>query len=146
MNSVLPNKPNRFGTSILIVEDDNDDRDFITEALLNVDHNLSIQTITNGNKALSYLETIPDNQLPQLLILDYNLPERDGAEVLQLLLQNSRYQNISKIIWSTSNAPQYKKRSLELGAVSYMVKPSTIAGIEEMARKMLEQCHHNCIQ
>lgn len=126
--------------TILLVEDDQDDQEFITEALLNLDNRIIIHTVPNGNKALSYLETLTNEQLPQLLILDYNLPERDGAEVLQLLMQNSRYCSISKIVWSTSNAPQYKSRSLEMGAALYMIKPSTIAGIEQMAREMLELC------
>jgi two-component system, chemotaxis family, chemotaxis protein CheY len=131
----------RSTTSILLVEDDHDDQDFITEALLSLDNRLSIHIEPNGNKALTYLETCTDDALPQLLILDYNLPEIDGAEMLRLLMQNKRYHAIPKIVWSTSNAPQYKRRSLESGAVLYMIKPSTIAGIESMAREMLDQCH-----
>jgi len=72
--------------------------------------------------------------------LDYNLPEMDGAEVLELLKQNHRFQSITKIMWSTSNSPFYKSRSLQRGATFYLVKPSTIAGIEAMARQMLGLC------
>ena len=129
-----------YQSTILLIEDDCDDQDFITEALLGIDNKLAIHIEPNGNKALNYLAALDDKALPQLLILDYNLPEQDGAEVLQLLMQNSRYHLIPKIVWSTSNAPQFKKRSLESGAVLYMIKPSTIAGIESMAREMLAQC------
>jgi len=129
-----------YQSTILLIEDDCDDQDFITEALLGIDNKLAIHIEPNGNKALNYLAALDDKALPQLLILDYNLPEQDGAEVLQLLMQNSRYHHIPKIVWSTSNAPQFKKRSLESGAVLYMIKPSTMAGIESMAREMLAQC------
>ena len=129
-----------YQPTILLIEDDCDDQDFITEALLGIDNKLAIHIEPNGNKALNYLAALDDKALPQLLILDYNLPEQDGAEVLQLLMQNSRYHLIPKIVWSTSNAPQFKKRSLESGAVLYMIKPSTMAGIESMAREMLAQC------
>src|SRR5438309_7915556 len=107
MSPSVPKEAYRSKTSILLVEDDHDDQDFITEALLNLDNRLSIHIEPNGNKALGYLETCADEALPQLLILDYNLPEIDGAEVLQLLMQNKRYHAIPKIVWSTSNAPQY---------------------------------------
>lgn len=126
--------------SILLVEDDLDDQDFIKEALLNLDNSLSIQTITSGTKVLPYLETLAANDLPQLMILDYNLPELDGAEVLNKLQKNSRYEAIAKIVWSTSSAPQYQVRCLSLGAACYLVKPSTISGIEDMARQMLYGC------
>ena len=126
--------------SILLVEDDVDDQDFITEALLRIDSQLSIHTVSNGTKVLPFLETLADDSLPNLLILDYNLPEVDGAEVLQMLRQNSRYEAIAKVVWSTSNAPQFKASSLKLGAATYLVKPSTIAGIESMAQQMLSYC------
>jgi len=125
--------------TILLVEDDVDDQDFIIEALLEIDDQLTIHTVSNGNKALPFLEALPDDQLPQLLILDYNLPELDGPEVLQQL-QNPRYEPMVKIVWSTSNAPQYKARCLELGATFYLVKPSTITGIAAMASQMLQVC------
>jgi CheY-like chemotaxis protein len=140
MHPVTLKETDRKNVAILLVEDDHDDQDFITEALLNLDNRLTIHTEPNGNKALSYLEALTNSQLPQLIILDYNLPERDGTELLQSLMQNSRYHSIPKIVWSTSNAPQYKSRSLEFGASLYLVKPSTIAGIEQMAREMLELC------
>lgn len=126
--------------TILLAEDDIDDQDFITEAFLNIDNDLTIHAVSNGNSVLSFLENLTDEQLPQLIVLDYNLPELDGVEVLQLLMEKSRYQAIAKIVWSTSNSPQYCARSLELGAAFYMVKPSNIAGIEEMARQMLDLC------
>ena len=126
--------------SILLVEDDVDDQDFITEALLRIDSQLSIHTVSNGSKVLPFLEALADDSLPNLLILDYNLPEVDGAEVLQMLRQNSRYEAIAKVVWSTSNAPKFKASSLNLGAVTYLVKPSTVSGIETMAQQMLSYC------
>ena len=126
--------------TILIAEDDVDDQDFITEALLQIDNSFTIQTVLNGTHVLTYLEKLSDTQMPQLIILDYHLPELDGADVLQLLTQNPRYAPIPKIVWSNSNSPHYKNRSLEQGAALYMVKPSTITAIEDLARQMLGFC------
>jgi CheY-like chemotaxis protein len=126
--------------NILLAEDDIDDQDFITEAFLQIDAQLAIKTVSHGNKLLPFLENLTNDELPQLIILDYNLPELDGAQVLQSLQHKIRYASIPKIVWSTSNSPQYKIKCLELGAAFYVVKPSTISGIEEMARHMLELC------
>jgi CheY-like chemotaxis protein len=127
--------------TILLAEDDPDDQEFITDALLQIDKNLTIHTVSNGNEVLRFLEKQEAANLPQLLILDYNLPERDGADVLKQLQQDSRYKQITMIVWSTSNAPQYKTRTMQLGAAYYMVKPCTITGIEAMARQMLDLCY-----
>lgn len=127
--------------SILLAEDDSDGQEFITESLLNIDGSLTIDVVSNGNDVLRFLQTCTDAQLPHLLILDYNLPERDGAEVLQMLTQHKRYNALPKIVWSTSNALQHKDHTLALGAMCYMVKPSTITGIEAIARQMLTLCH-----
>jgi CheY-like chemotaxis protein len=127
--------------TILLAEDDPDDQEFITEALHQIDKTLTIHTVSNGNEVLRFLEKQETANLPQLLILDYNLPERDGGDVLKELQQHSRYKQITMIVWSTSNAPQYMARTKQLGAAYYMVKPCTINGIEEMARQMLELCY-----
>lgn len=133
-NTLLPAK------MILLADDDVDDQDFITEAFLNIDPELTLHAVSKGYNVISFLETLTNDQLPQLILLDYSLPECDGAEVLQLLAQHDRYFSIPKIVWSTSNSPQYKTRSLQSGASLYMVKPSTVSGIEDMARQMLERC------
>ena len=126
--------------TILLAEDDIDDQDFITEAFLNIDPTIAIHPVSNGTKVLPFLESIPTEHLPHLIILDYNLPELDGAAVLQQLATKQRYNHILKIVWSTSNSPLYKNRCLEFGANFYMVKPSNIKGIENMAYQMLERC------
>jgi CheY-like chemotaxis protein len=126
--------------TILLAEDDIDDQDFITEAFQKIDSSLTIHTVLNGTKVLPFLNSLSDEQLPQLILLDYNLPEQNGADVLEQLTSNSRYQAIPKIVWSTSNWAQYRNRCLELGACFYMVKPSDIQGIEDLAKQMIDLC------
>lgn len=126
---------------ILLAEDDLDDQEFLTDAFATLNTDLKVHGITNGNKAIGFLQELDDTQLPKLIILDYNLPEMNGAEILQALLQEERYRVIPKIVWSTSNSPNYQTKCLELGAKAYLVKPSDVAGIESMARQMLAYCN-----
>jgi CheY-like chemotaxis protein len=126
--------------SIFLAEDDVDDQELLIEALTGFNKNIKITTATNGKKALTELDRFAENELPCLIILDYNLPEVNGGEILKTLKNNNRYLNIPKVVWSTSNSPQYMQICLHHGAVAYFVKPSEISGIEKLAKEMLAFC------
>lgn len=81
-----------------------------------------------------------DPQLPCLIVLDYNIPEINGAEILEKLQQYHRYATIPKVVWSTSDSHLYRQNSLACGARAYLVKPSSISGIAEIAKEMLRFC------
>src|SRR5688572_26558933 len=89
---------------ILLGEDDIDDQEILEEIFSTVDTSLNLQFFNNGRKVISHLETADDN-LPCLIILDFNMPELNGAEILKILSKDHRLKEIPKIIWSTSDAP-----------------------------------------
>jgi len=95
----------------------------------------SIQLIsfTNGKKFIEAIESLASEDLPGLIILDYNIPEMNGAEILQHIGQDNRYNHIVKIVWSTSNSDRFKNSSLQAGARDYIVKPSNLSGIQALA-------------
>jgi CheY-like chemotaxis protein len=130
-------------TLVLLGEDDLDDQEFLEEIVSTLDKSYQIIPISNGKKLITYLQNAGDHQLPALLILDYNLPELNGAEILRILNGNERFKSIPKIIWSTSNSTVYKAICLELGAVDYIVKPSNITSLIEVAKYMLSFCNKN---
>ena len=134
----MPSKP--FDKRIFLAEDDIDDQEFLTEALLNIDETVRVHTEKSGDKAVRYLETISDEHLPCLIVLDYNLPLISGHQILQNIQNLDRYKNIVKVVWSTSNSPHYEKACIESGARAYFVKPADIAGIKTLAEKMLDFC------
>ncbi|MFI5132184.1 MAG: response regulator [Chitinophagales bacterium] len=125
---------------ILIGEDDLDDQEFLKEIFLSVDDSFSLIFASNGPEVLSVLEKIEDTQLPCLVVLDYNMPGSNGAEILQVLKDNSRYDSIPKIIWSTSRSDMYKDICLEMGANDYLVKPSSVSELVEICRYMISTC------
>ena len=126
---------------ILLGEDDIDDQEILEEIFSSVDPSCRLHFINNGKKVVAHLEEIRDEHLPCLIILDYNMPELNGAEILKNLHNNHRLKSVPKIIWSTSNAPAYKNMCLELGASDYLVKPSKINMLEEMVKHMLSYCN-----
>ena len=135
---MTPSRP--LNKKIFLAEDDVDDQEFLTEALLDIDENVNVHVEKSGDKAVRYLESIADDQLPCLIVLDYNLPLVSGHQILQNIQHSERFKNVVKIVWSTSNSPHYEKACIESGAQAYFVKPADIAGIRELAGKMLELC------
>jgi DNA-binding response OmpR family regulator len=130
----LPSKLIMFG------EDDLDEEDFLKEIFSSLDPGMTLLFISNGRKLIADLEQMADNGLPCLIVLDYNMPELNGAEILKVLKQNSRYNSIPKIVWSTSGSEIYKLKCLESGALDYLIKPSNIKELEDIARHLLSFC------
>lgn len=125
---------------IFLAEDDIDDQSLLIEALTTHAESLKIHTATNGKKAAIFLEALADSSLPCLIVLDYNLPEIDGGELLQILSSIERFHAIPKVVWSTSNSPKYQQICLQLGAKAYFVKPNDVDGIQKLAKEMLSFC------
>jgi CheY-like chemotaxis protein len=123
--------------SILLAEDDADDQELLSNALREIDPEVDVICITNGRKFVSYLESVQDTQLPSLIILDYNIPELTGVEILTIINEDDRYNSIPKIVWSTSKSPVFKTMSFDMGVVDYIIKPNDIASFTDIARHML---------
>jgi len=128
------------GITIFLADDDEDDQQLLKEAFTSIDASIQFCVAENGKQALTCLDTLPNHQLPCLIVLDYNMPELNGAEVLQHIVKQGRYTDVPKIIWTTSNSPAHKEHCLRMGADAYLVKPDNIKDIENMARKMLQYC------
>jgi CheY-like chemotaxis protein len=125
---------------IFLAEDDIDDQELLAEAFAQLDNTISVKAVNNGKKAIAFLEELSSENNPCLIILDYNLPELSGAEILERLSQLQRYEDVVKVVWSTSSSPVYEKICLDLGAKAYLVKPNDISGIHRLAQVMLQMC------
>jgi CheY-like chemotaxis protein len=125
---------------ILLGEDDPDDQEMLTEVFSSIDKSFILLFVNNGKEVLSALEKLHD-KMPCLIVLDYNMPGLNGAEILEEIANNERYRDIPKIVWSTSGSEKFKLMCLELGAMDYVIKPSNHKDLEKIARYMLSVCH-----
>ena len=125
---------------ILIADDDLEDMELIEEAFLNVQPAVQLFKFTNGKLAIEYLNAIQDVELPCLMVLDYNMPEINGSEMLSHLKKQKRYSAIPKVVLSTSNAPLYIHECMSHGATDYMVKPDNIKELNLLAQRLLSLC------
>lgn len=127
-------------TIILLADDDSEDQELLKESLLEQEPAALINVVWNGQEALAYLNECPEDSLPQLLILDFQMPLLTAVEVLGQLRQNTRYDAIHKVVWSTSNRPEHIKKCLENGAVRYFQKPNSQDELSTLAGSILALC------
>lgn len=122
---------------ILLVDDDPDDIELLDEALASYQPAPDIITANSGKQALELLLNRPTGHLPDIIVLDYNMPDMTGAEVLGALRNVDRFEHTLKVIWSTSDAALYEKICKENGATHFFKKPDNIAAIQALAGKLL---------
>ena len=128
-------------TTILVADDDLDDQELLEEAFLLINEKASIHTVSSGKEVLVYLQNCSILELPCLVVLDYNMPDFTGPEILETILKEDRYKKIPSVIWSTSNTNLYKEISIQRGAKQYYQKPQNFKGIITLAQEMLRICN-----
>jgi len=126
--------------TILIADDDPEDLELIEMAFADIDPAAVLIKRQTGKEALDYLVSHQNGHLPCLIILDFNMPELKGSEVLSIICKQDRFDSIPKIILSTSNAPIHIHECMANGATDYFVKPTSLSEINKLAKKMLGYC------
>lgn len=131
------NQPEKL---ILLGEDDEDDRELLEEVFSSIDASFRLLFVNNGHELFSMLDKLKAVSLPCLIILDYNMPGMNGAEILREVNKHADYKNIPAIIWSTSGEEKYKQICLQLGALDYIIKPAQQEDLLKKAVYMLSLC------
>ncbi|WP_439130566.1 response regulator [Polaribacter sp.] len=104
---------------ILLVEDDHIEVMKLKRSISKEFDNYYLSTASNGKKALSLIE----KELPDLIILDLNMPDTNGNEFLSIIKGNEDYMHIPVIVLTTSNHDKDIKECYKLGIAGYIVKP-----------------------
>jgi CheY-like chemotaxis protein len=129
--------------TILAADDDPEDLELIEDAFSSLEPDIALHKVTNGRAVLDYLNNRSDSDLPCLIILDYNMPELNGSQVLAKIGREQRYAGIPKLVLSTSSAPIHIHECMTNGASEYYVKPNNLRELESLAKKMLSFCKLN---
>lgn len=126
---------------ILLADDDPDDISILEDAITTIHKHCIVFSVENGQAAMDLLIAQHEKgQLPDLIVLDLNMPRINGSDTLSNIKNDERFKNIPVIIYSTSINPVEKNRCLKLGAQAYMIKPSSLKESIETAKVFLEVC------
>lgn len=128
--------------TILMADDDPDDRALTQEAFVEARLANELRFVEDGEELLDYLyrrgkyadpETSPT---PGLILLDLNMPRKDGREALAEIRADPQFQSIRIVIMTTSRAEADIVRSYNLSAASYITKPVTFEALVEVVRAL----------
>jgi CheY-like chemotaxis protein len=120
---------------LFLVDDDMDDHEIFKSALAKVDKDLELLSATNGYDALNMLSTV--NTLPDYIFVDLNMPRMDGLQFLKEIKKTDKLKDIPVIIYTTSSNPADIAKTKELGAISFITKPSRFSEVCSLLRSLI---------
>lgn len=128
--------------NILMADDDEDDRLLTVDALKESRVLNNLFCVEDGVELLEFLRhegkyTDPASApRPSLILLDLNMPRKDGREALQELKNDPKLRSIPVVILTTSKEEEDMLRGYDLGCASYITKPVNFKGLVELMRAL----------
>ncbi len=127
--------------AILMADDDEDDRDLTREALQNSRLANEMRFVVDGQDLMDYLrregsyaDPSADAPRPGIILLDLNMPKKDGREALAEIKADHRLRSIPVVVLTTSKDEEDVFRTYDLGVSSFITKPVTFAGLVEVMK------------
>jgi CheY-like chemotaxis protein len=127
--------------TILVVDDDVDDQEFVKIAVEMYSPEIKVECVNNGFEAIEFLNSEVE---PDLIILDLNMPRKNGKEVLSYIKSEKELKHIPVVIYTTSNSPEDVNETYKLGANSFLSKPKHFNDVIS-AIKLICSYWHNTI-
>lgn len=125
---------------VLHIDDDEDDRIFVKEAVLGFDESIIFIEASNGKEGLEKLKEFKSNQdLPCLILLDINMPLIPASEVLKQVKEDPQLSEIPLILFTTSSAARDKELAAR-NQVEFITKPTSYPELVECIQRALNHC------
>lgn len=128
--------------TVLFVDDSENDILLMRRAFKKGESSFSQREVHNGEEAIAYLsgEGVYSDRvqypLPALVLMDLNMPRKSGFDVLEWARTRPELKGVTIMILTASSRPEDVSRSFELGASSYLVKPSSLQALTDMVRSL----------
>ena len=126
--------------TIVLADDDADDRKLTTDAFIENRLANQLTCVEDGEELMEYLhrrgkyEKLRSEPLPGLILLDLNMPRKDGREALKEIKADPNLRRIPIVVLTTSKAEEDIVRSYDLGVNSYVTKPVTFKSLVELIK------------
>jgi two-component system, chemotaxis family, response regulator Rcp1 len=126
---------------VLLVDDNPADLDLTREMLSRSKRPFHVSSVEDGEQAMSFLRgqgKYNEAPRPDIIVLDLNLPRKDGREVLSEIRADPKLARIPVVVFTTSQASSDINRSYELGANCYLRKPGNLADFRAVVQSMVD--------
>lgn len=125
--------------SILVVEDSEAMRSLIGSILADVEVGDEDEfTIVEAQNGFEALKLLPRHRF-EVILLDINMPDINGLELLNFLKSDDRYRNIPTVVISTEGKEEDRKRGLAMGANEYLIKPFDPDELVRIVRRLVQE-------
>jgi CheY-like chemotaxis protein len=121
---------------LALVDDDDDDKEIFVDALEEVSPETRTKLFDNGAALLDYLNNA-NNELPDVIFLDINMPVKNGFDTLSEIRNSDRLKELCIIVYSTSDSPIDIQKSYRIGATGFVQKPSSHGALKNIISKIL---------
>ena len=121
-----------------VVDDDQDDRFFLTDAIKTVIRPVDIIELTDG---MEFIQAIKEDAIEShsiVVLLDMNMPKMNGLEVLEVLQFDQKTKDIPVMMVSTSQNETLITEAYRLGVRRYFTKPFNMADYQKMVQQIME--------
>jgi CheY-like chemotaxis protein len=131
---------NKSSVTIIVADDDADDRLLITDAFKESRLANPLVFVEDGEQLLNFLlnasSKVNGKVLPGLILLDLNMPRMDGRTALSLIKSNPDLRRIPVVVLTTSKAEEDVLRTYDLGVNSFITKPVTFEGLVDVVQSL----------
>lgn len=121
---------------VLVVDDDPDEIELLREAFSEVAPRVTCYGAANGLAALDYLSD-PSQVLPDIILLDINMPVMNGWDFLRNVKKSERFREIPVVVYTTTNREQDRHLADSLGAKKFIRKPDNYSALKRELEGLL---------
>jgi CheY-like chemotaxis protein len=135
--------------TVLLADDSESDVMLMRFAFKKAELDTQLEVVHDGEEAIAYLKgdgaysDRSQHPLPAVMLLDLNMPMRNGFEVLTWVRTQPALKRLSIIILTSSMRTEDVERAFDLGASSYLVKPASLDDLTAMMRCLRDWLHYN---
>lgn len=129
--------------SILVVDDDEEDRIVINEAFQAIGYEAEVKKFMDGLAMLRYLEQVEPSLYPSLIVLDNTLPQMNAGDLLAVLKSKPAYRDIRIVVYTTLLTPSKKEQLMGQGAFACIEKGTTMDEVIAIAARLKKLAEEN---
>jgi len=125
-----------YFTNVLLIDDDHDDHEFFVEAVRDIDSSIQCSSMFDSEEALKFLKE-GNHQLPDMIVLDTNMPKLNGRQILAEIKNDPNLKNIPVVVYSSFFSDRDNDEFSKMGVTHYLAKPSKFGDFKMLLKEIL---------